>query len=211
MNSKQFLVLFASVAIMKIVDCTLDPIVVNGLAVNLPLISATAGTLSLPLAVLGILKLAAALKLSGVTLATLKGGNSETYEEPSSGYGRYRARSLRPGHQGPRAGRGKRSAEETEAIFSLVSSMDMYSCGKALVCALEAKDSQSLGQDEQIIMALFADRKSKSLNVASAKIEYELAAELGLATKDEVACRKRYSTCPYTADEMMGALRDSQL
>ena len=57
----------------------------------------------------------------------------------------------------------------------------------------------------------FSDRKSKSLNVASTKIEYELAAELGLATKDEVACRKRYSTCPYTADEMMGALRDSQL
>ena len=55
MNSKQFLVLFASVAIMKIVDCTLDPVVVNGLAVNLPLISATAGTLSLPLAVLGVL------------------------------------------------------------------------------------------------------------------------------------------------------------
>jgi len=106
----------------------------------------------------------------------------------------------------------KRSAEESEAVFSLVSSMDMYSCGKALVCALEAKDSQSLNQDEQIIMALFADRKSKhSVNPGSAKAEYELAAELGLATKDEVACRKRYSTCPYTSDEMMGALRNSQL
>ena len=157
MNSKQFLVLFASVAIMKIVDCTLDPVVVNGLAVNLPLISATAGTLSLPLAVLGVLKLAAALKLSGVTLATLKGGEEETYEEPHSGYGRYRARSYpKNGYRGQRAGRGKRSADDSEAVFSLVSSMDMYSCGKALVCALEAKDAQSLGQDEQIIMALFA-------------------------------------------------------
>ena len=156
MNSKQFLVLFASVAIMKIVDCTLDPVVVNGLAVNLPLISATAGTLSLPLAVLGVLKLAAALKLSGVTLATLKGGEEETYEEPHSGYGRFRARGYPRNGYKQRAGRGKRSADDSEAVFSLVSSMDMYSCGKALVCALEAKDSQSLGQDEQIIMALFA-------------------------------------------------------
>ena len=58
----------------------------------------------------------------------------------------------------------------------------------------------------------FSDRKSKhSVNPGSAKAEYELAAELGLATKDEVACRKRYSTCPYTSNEMMGALRNSQL
>jgi len=212
MNSKQFLVFFASVAIMNIVDCTLDPVVVNGLAVNLPLISATAGTLSLPLAVLGVLKLAAALKLSGVTLSSLKGQSEPSYEEPSSGYGRQYARAYPKFFQRFRNHRGKRSAEESEAVFSLVSSMDMYSCGKALVCALEAKDSQSLNQDEQIIMALFADRKSKhSVNPGSAKAEYELAAELGLATKDEVACRKRYSTCPYTSDEMMGALRNSQL
>jgi len=211
MNSKQFLVLFSSVAILNIADCTLDPVVVSGLAVHLPLISATAGTLSLPLAVLGVLKLAAALKLSGINLASLKGGETETYAEPS-GYGRQYARSHPP--RFPRyRNRNKRSAdEEDEAVFSLVSSMDMYSCGKALVCALEARDIQSLSQDEQIIMALFADRKGKSyVNPGSAKAEYELAAELGLATKDEVACRKRYSVCPYTADEMMGALRNSQL
>jgi len=210
MNSKQFLVLFSSVAILNIADCTLDPVVVQGLAVHLPLISATAGTLSLPLAVLGVLKLAAALKLSGITLATLKGGNPEPepYGEPS-GYGRQYARS-RP-HRFARY-RNKRSADESEAVFSLVSTMDMYSCGKALVCALEAKDIQSLSQDEQLIMALFADRKGKHyVNPGSAKAEYDLAAELGLATKDEVACRKRYNVCPYTADEMMGALRSSQL
>ena len=156
MNSKQFLVLFASVAILNIADCTLDPVVVQGLAVHLPLISASAGALSLPLAVLGVLKLAAALKLSGVSLASLKGsitGGQQGYAEPSSGYGRQYARS-RP-HRFPRY-RNKRSADESEAVFSLVSSMDMYSCGKALVCALEAKDIQSLSQDEQIIMALFA-------------------------------------------------------
>ena len=57
-----------------------------------------------------------------------------------------------------------------------------------------------------------SDKKSKhTVNPGSAKAEYELAAELGIATKDEVVCRKRYSTCPYTADEMMGALRNSQI
>lgn len=209
MNSKQFLVLFASVAILNIADCTLDPVVVQGLAVHLPLLSASAGALSLPLAVLGVLKLAAALKLSGVSLASLKpGGGQSGYAEPS-GYGRTYARYAR--NMQARY-RNKRSADESDAVFALVSSMDMYSCGKALVCALETKDIQSLSQDEQIIMALFADRKGKSyVNPGSAKAEYELAAELGLATKDEVACRKRYSVCPYTADEMMGALRNSQL
>ena len=64
----------------------------------------------------------------------------------------------------------------------------------------------------KLFLNFFSDRKGKSyVDPASAKAEYELAAELGLATKDEVACRKRYSVCPYTADEMMGALRNSQL
>jgi len=64
----------------------------------------------------------------------------------------------------------------------------------------------------QMIRIIFSDKKSKhTVNPGSAKAEYELAAELGIATKDEVVCRKRYSTCPYTADEMMGALRNSQL
>lgn len=200
MNRKQFLALFASVAILNIADCTFDgALVTSGLAVYAPLLSATAGTLSLPLAVLGVLKLAAALKLAG-------GLNlSDLPAMPALPYGRHYARSYPY-----RSYRNKRAAESNEAIFSLVSSMDMYSCGKALVCALEAK--AALSQDEQIIMALFADKKSKhTVNPGSAKAEYELAAELGIATKDEVVCRKRYSTCPYTADEMMGALRNSQL
>jgi hypothetical protein len=109
--------------------------------------------------------------------------------------------------------RSKRSAENNpEAAFLLVSSMDMYSCGKALVCGLQAKDARTLNQDEQLILALFADRKGKHVvNPGSAKAEYDLAAELGLVTRSEVACRQRYNTCPYTADEMMTALRQSQL
>ncbi len=49
------------------------------------------------------------------------------------------------------------------------------------------------------------------MNPASAKAEYDLAAELGLASKSQIMCRHRYASCPYTADEMMDALRSSKL
>ena len=155
MNTKQFMVLFASVALLNIANGTFtggEAAVVSGLGVYIPLLAGTAGTLSLPLAVLGVLKLAAAVKLAGGLTALNLKGQEPQYEEASSAYDsrRYRAQQYR-GHY-----RTKRSAEHNEAVFSLVSSMDMYSCGKALVCGLEAKDPQSLSQDEQIIMALFA-------------------------------------------------------
>ena len=51
----------------------------------------------------------------------------------------------------------------------------------------------------------------KNVNPASPKAEYDLAAELGMASKSQVLCRERYSTCPYTAVEMMDALRNSHL
>ena len=44
---------------------TLDP-VVTGLAVNVPLLTGTAGSFTLPLAVIGVIKLAAAASISGV-------------------------------------------------------------------------------------------------------------------------------------------------
>ncbi len=53
--------------------------------------------------------------------------------------------------------------------------------------------------------------KNKYVNPGSAKAEYDLAAELGLATKDQVICRQRYANCPYTAEEMMKSLRQAHL
>jgi hypothetical protein len=55
-------------------------------------------------------------------------------------------------------GRGRRDvAYDTtpEGLFSLVSSMDMYSCGKSLICELEAKDKAQLDDDEKLILTLF--------------------------------------------------------
>ena len=53
--------------------------------------------------------------------------------------------------------------------------------------------------------------KNKYVNPGSAKAEYDLAAELGLASRNQVICRQRYASCPYTAEEMMNALRNSHL
>lgn len=49
------------------------------------------------------------------------------------------------------------------------------------------------------------------MNAASPKAEYDLAADLGMASKNELLCRARYASCPYTAQEMMGALRSTNL
>ena len=63
------------------------------------------------------------------------------------------------------------------------------------------------------LASLFSsDRQQlKNVDVRSAKAEYDLAAELGLASKSQVVCRQRYSTCPFTADEMMKALRTANI
>ena len=59
----------------------------------------------------------------------------------------------------------------------------------------------------------FSDRKAKKheINPASAKSEYDLAAELGFASKSQILCRQRYATCPYSAQEMMDVLRSSHM
>ena len=61
MNSKQFLVLFFNLALLMGVHGigAFSAVALNG-ALTIPLLSATAGTLATPLAVLGVLKLGAA-------------------------------------------------------------------------------------------------------------------------------------------------------
>ena len=61
-------------------------------------------------------------------------------------------------------------------------------------------------------MSFCSDREQlKNVDVHSAKAEYDLAAELGLASKSQVVCRRRYSTCPFTSDEMLKALRTANI
>jgi len=197
MNSKAFMTLFFTVAFIGLVHGIGSlTTVVSGGAVTVPLLSSLTGLgpggLATALAVLGVLKLGAAAILGGVIAA---GGAGE-----ASGYEK----------------RYKRSAEEMEqkkdGLFSLIRAMDQLECGKNLICELEAKSSDDMEQDEALILTLFSDRKyKKQVNPASPKAEYDLAAELGLASRSQVICRQRYASCPYTAEEMMTALRNSHI
>ena len=68
------------VASLAVASATLEP-VVSGLTVSLPLLTGTAGSFTLPLAVLGVLKLAAAASLAGVNVL---GGLTDLVPEVNS-------------------------------------------------------------------------------------------------------------------------------
>ena len=58
--------------------------------------------------------------------------------------------------------------------------------------------------EENIIAGLFGE--SSTIDPASAKAEYDLAAYLGQATKSKVACARRYSRCPLDRKTISQAL-----
>merc|ERR1712128_17865 len=197
MNSKQSLVLFFSACVLSFATGlgSLAAITYNS-ALYLPLISAGSGGLGTVLAALGALKLGAVALL----LASNFKGEEEAEETGyETGY-RTRHRRAASAALGP----------DPDSLFQLVNSMDLYSCGKQLVCELEAKPDSERTAEEMLMISLFGKGK-KTVNPASAKAEYDLAAELGMVSKSQVVCRKRYSTCPYTSEEMMEALASSRL
>jgi len=193
MNSKAFSVLFINALLLACVRGFGSlTTVVNGASVMVPLLTAS-NPLGMTLAVLGVLKLGAAALILGAGAAA---------PEPAGYDGRSR--------------RYQRSAEgvtgNKDALFALIRSLDQLECGKSLICELEAMNQEDLLEDELLILTLFSDRKQKKVvDPASAKAEYDLAAELGLASKNQLICRQRYATCPYTASELMKALRQSHL
>jgi len=97
-----------------------------------------------------------------------------------------------------------------DGFFSMIRNIDSMECGKNLVCQLEAKAKEDLEQDETLILSLFSDLKfKKPINLSSDKAQYDLAAKLGLASKNQNICRQLYASCPYTSEEMMTAFRNS--
>lgn len=97
-----------------------------------------------------------------------------------------------------------------DGFFSMIRNMDSMECGKNLVCQLEAKAKEDLEQDETMILSLFSDLKfKKPVNLSSAKAQYDLAAKLGSASRNQNICRQLYVSCPYTSEEMMTAFRNS--
>ena len=96
MNTMQFVALFFNLAVLLSFSSalgTFETVTLNG-ALTVPLLSAAAGSLATPLAVLGVIKLGAAALLA-LALLGPKEEESYGYEEQSSGYGRYRRRHTR--------------------------------------------------------------------------------------------------------------------
>ena len=140
---------------------------------TLPLVAATSGTFSTVIAVIGAIKLGAAailLKLAvarGYQNSALDSGAGyaapeASYGAPAQAYGAPEPSYGAPasGYGAPKLARGRRDAvydsnTTPEGLFSLVSSLDMYSCGKSLICELEAKNKDHLEEDERLIMTLF--------------------------------------------------------
>ncbi len=82
--------------------------------------------------------------------------------------------------------------------------MDVDDCGKLLVCTLETVPTEERTPEENMIATLFGE--SATIDPASAKAEYDLAAYLGQATGSKIACARRYHKCPIDRQTISQAL-----
>merc|ERR1712117_842970 len=200
MNSFQFSLLFMASMVLSLSNSLITP-VISGLNVYLPLIGAasTAG-LGTVLAALGALKLGAA----AVFFASQQGASDD-----ETGYGAPEAVDTYGAPQvdeygAPAKYRQRRSTQmnEADSILSLVQSLDKSHCAKQLVCQIHAKNQDARTQEESLILSLFG----KHPGVAASKlpmVDFEIAAKIGATTKSGIVCQETYSTCPYTASQII--------
>merc|ERR1739844_627697 len=105
--------------------------------------------------------------------------------------------------------RSRRSApvEDLAAIdkyFEEITALDVDDCGKLLVCQLETVATEERTLEENIIAGLFGE--SSTIDPASPKAEFDLAAYLGQATGSKMACARRYNRCPLDRKTISQAL-----
>lgn len=93
---------------------------------------------------------------------------------------------------------------EIDNYFQQVSAMDVDDCGKLLVCTLETVSAEERTPEEQLIATLFGE--NATIDPASPKAEYDLAAYLGQATGSKTACARRYAQCPMDRKTISQAL-----
>jgi len=91
-----------------------------------------------------------------------------------------------------------------DKYFEQISDMDVDDCGKLLVCQLETVATEERTLEENIIATLFGE--SSTIDPASPKAEFDLAAYLGQATGSKVACARRYNRCPLDRKTISQAL-----
>jgi len=105
--------------------------------------------------------------------------------------------------------RSKREAptetlEKIDEYFKTIGAMDVDDCGKLLVCTIETVSAEERTPEEGMIATLFGE--NATIDPASPKAEYDLAAYLGQATSSKVACARRYSRCPMDRKTISQAL-----
>merc|ERR1712012_1387081 len=105
--------------------------------------------------------------------------------------------------------RSKREAptetlEKIDEYFKTIGAMDVDDCGKLLVCTIETVSAEERPPEEGMIATLFGE--NATIDPASPKAEYDLAAYLGQATSSKVACARRYSRCPMDRKTISQAL-----
>merc|ERR1712158_173246 len=84
--------------------------------------------------------------------------------------------------------RSKRSAEDTDAIFTTIAAAEPASCVKQLICDIATGTKPS---ENDVILSLF----NNDTPVSSPKFDFAVAASLGKQLKSVEACELRY-TCP---------------
>jgi len=84
--------------------------------------------------------------------------------------------------------RSKRSAEDTDAIFTTIAAAEPASCVKQLICNIATGTKPS---ENDVILSLFQSETP----VTSPKFDFAVAATLGKQLKSVEACELRY-TCP---------------
>lgn len=111
--------------------------------------------------------------------------------------------------------RGKRDLTEAEAhaeilaeldaYFQAVAKLDVDDCGKRYVCEIETLSAEQRTEEEELVASLFGE--DTTLDPASNKAEFDLAAFLGQTVGDKVVCARRYNKCPVDRKTISQALQ----
>jgi len=229
MNSFHFSLLFTASLLISLSDGLITPIV-SGINIYLPLIGAasTAG-LGTILAAIGALKLGAAAVFlasqsnvvedeavaGGYGAPDLTGYEApveqvDTYGAPLAEavdtYGAPAAETVDT-YGAPSLIRKRRTASQTEAdsMLGLVESLDQSNCAKQLVCQINAKNVEERTPEESVIIAMFGKQYGGASKLSMA--EFEFAAKIGATSGSELVCQDVYSSCPYSAKQILALFK----
>ncbi|XP_037072528.1 uncharacterized protein LOC119093645 [Pollicipes pollicipes] len=93
-----------------------------------------------------------------------------------------------------------------DAFFQAVRLGDADGCGMRLVCELRTLDPRFLGEEGNMILALFGSDVPSSGRADSPKRLYDAAAELGSSTGTAEVCAQTFTACEYDSETLLEAI-----